>query len=137
MTFQVSQNRRRIDLAFSATLANVDQAADITKVFLIKAGLEKPAFGILLGLREALNNAVVNGNDLNRHKTVVYHLEHQRDRLILKIEDEGRGFDWRQHLGKEPTPTEESGRGLPILERYFETIWFNEKGNKLVLIKLI
>jgi serine/threonine-protein kinase RsbW len=137
MTIKISQNRRRIDLAFSATLANVDKVAEITKVFLIKAGLEKLAFGILLGLREALNNAVVKGSDSNRHKTVVYHLEHQRDRLILRVKDEGQGFDWRKHMGKEPAPTGESGRGVPILERYFETIWFNEKGNKLVLIKLI
>jgi serine/threonine-protein kinase RsbW len=137
MTFQLSQKRRRIDLSFSATLGHVDQAADITKVFLIKAGLEKLAFGILLGLREALNNAVVKGCGLNRRKKVVYHLEHRPDRLILKIEDEGRGFDWRQHLGKEPSPAVASGRGLPIFEQYFETVRFNEQGNRLILIKMI
>ena len=137
MTFQISQNKHRIDLVFSATLANVDRATDITKVFLISVGLEKQVFGILLGLREALNNAVLKGCKQNRQKTVLYHLEHQRDRLMLKVEDEGSGFDWRQHMGKRPDPTVETGRGLPILERYFDAIWFNEKGNKLVLIKFL
>ena len=61
MTFQISQNNNRIDLAFSATLSNVDRAADMTKSFLITAGLEKQVFGVLLGLREALNNAVLKG----------------------------------------------------------------------------
>jgi anti-sigma regulatory factor (Ser/Thr protein kinase) len=137
MKFQISQKRQRIDIAFSATLVNVDRAADTTKSFLIDAGLEKQVFGILLGLREALNNAVLKGSQQNRHKTVLYHIEHQRDRLILKVEDEGEGFDWRRHLGKQLMPTEETGKGVPILERYFETIWFNEKGNKLVLVKLL
>lgn len=137
MTFRISQNTHRIDLAFSATLANVDRATDTTKAFLVSAGLEKQVFAILLGLREALNNAVVKGCGQNRRKTVVCHLEHQPDRLILKVEDEGHGFDWRRHLGKRPAPTAETGRGLPILERYFETIWFNEKGNKLVLVKFL
>jgi len=137
MTFQISQNKHRIDLAFSATLANVDRAADMTKSFLINSGLEKQVFGILLGLREALNNAVLKGCKQNRRKTVLYNIEHQRDRLILKVEDEGNGFDWRQHMGKNPIPTMETGRGVPILEKYFETIWFNEKGNKLVLVKFL
>jgi serine/threonine-protein kinase RsbW len=92
---------------------------------------------VVLGLREALNNAVIKGCHQNEIKNVNYNLRFETDRLIMEVEDEGEGFDWQRYLGKEPPILAESGRGLPIMEQFFEMIWFNEKGNKVVLIKFI
>jgi len=137
MAFSVSKNRSRIDLAFSATLENVDRAAEAAKQFLLVNGLEKHAFAILLGLREALNNAVLKGAGQRPDATVRCRVRHRPDRVVLEVEDQGKGFQWRRHLGKSIPALMESGRGILILERYFETIWFNEKGNRLILVKLL
>lgn len=142
MPFRISRDNRHLELLFSASLDNIDRAAETVKEFLLDTGLTQLSFDVLLGLRESLNNAVINGSRggcrIDRNKNVACRLKRLPDRLMIEVEDEGEGFDWRAHLGKEPPPMEEeSGRGLPILERYFETIWFNDKGNRLVLMKLL
>ena len=137
MTFDVTQNTNHLAITFSAQLDLVDRAADETKRFLTSIGLHLQCFNVVLGLREALNNAVIRGCHQNEIKNVNYNLRFETDRLILEVEDEGEGFDWQRYLGKEPPILAESGRGLPIMEQFFEMIWFNEKGNKVVLIKFI
>ena len=135
--FSVAQKNSRLDLSFSASLENIDRAAQSAKEFLIAEGLDRWSFDILLGLREALNNSVVKGCGTNRKKTVSCQIERRSDRILLRVEDEGEGFDWRRRMGNTPEPLAESGRGIAIFERYFETVWFNEKGNKLALVKLL
>ena len=137
MVFNVSHNPRSVDLSFSATLENIDKAAEETKRFLRGVHAEKHAFDIVLVLREALANAVVDGSHLDADKTVAYTLRLEDNNLVMEIEDEGEGFDWRSHLGKNPPPNAESGRGLAIMERYCQEVEFNDKGNKLVLRKHI
>ena len=137
MTFDITQNNNHLTITFSAQLEHVDRAADETKRFLASFGLDRQSFNVTLGLREALNNAVMRGCNKNRKKNVTYNLRYETDRLIMEVEDEGDGFDWQRYLGKEPPVLAESGRGLPIMEQYFEMIWFNEKGNKVVLVKFL
>jgi len=137
VAFNISRKNNFLNISFPAALSYVDRAADETKKFLSSLGLERYAFNVVLGLREAMNNAVMSGCNQNQTKTITYHLQYGNDRLIMTVEDEGDGFDWQQYLGKEPPAHAESGRGLPIMEEYFEMIWFNEKGNKVVLVKLL
>jgi serine/threonine-protein kinase RsbW len=135
--FNISKKSKNLSIFFSATLKNIDRAIDETKKFLHDLGFESHTFNIVLGLREALNNAVLKGCNQNNQKVVTYRLRYEDDRLIIEVEDEGDGFEWRRYWGKEPQTLAEFGRGLPIMEQYFEKIRFNEKGNKVILIKAI
>ena len=137
MVFHIFHSPDRLDLSFSATLENVDKAAQETKRFLSRVHAEKHAFDVVLVLREALANAVLDGNKLDPNKMVTYAVHLEGDTLIMEIEDEGDGFDWRQHLGKDPPPHADSGRGVAIMEIYCQEVAFNDKGNKLVLRKHI
>lgn len=137
MVFDISHRADGLDLSFSATLENVDKAAQATKKFLSRMHAEKHAFEVVLVLREALSNAVLDGNQLDAKKMVAYTVRVEGDTLIMEIEDEGDGFDWRRHLGKNPPPEAESGRGVAIMEDYCQDVAFNDKGNKLVLRKNI
>jgi serine/threonine-protein kinase RsbW len=118
-------------------LENVDKAAQETKRFLSRVDAEQHAFQVVLLLREALANAVLDGSELNADNLVACTIRLAGDDLIMEIEDEGEGFDWRRHLGKEPPPGAESGRGLAIMEKYCEEVVFNDTGNKLTLKKSI
>ncbi|OPZ11597.1 MAG: Serine-protein kinase RsbW [candidate division BRC1 bacterium ADurb.BinA364] len=58
-------------------------------------------------------------------------------RAIFSIEDEGDGFDWSNR----PDPTDpenllrEHGRGLSIINLFMDEVWFNEKGNRIGMLK--
>ena len=100
MTFNISQSPKILDLSFSATLENIDKAAQETKRFLSSVRAERHAFDVVLVLREALANAVVDGSRLDDSKIVDYRLRLEGDNLVMEIEDEGEGFDWQDHFGK-------------------------------------
>ena len=132
--FKVSQNSNEIYLSFSAFLRNIDRAAEETKRFLKKAGKENQSFNIILGLREALINAVVHGSRNNSRRVIIYHLRIENDIFFIEVEDEGYGFDWRAYFEKGIPKLHDHGRGLAIMKRYFSAMKYNERGNKLLLV---
>ena len=135
--FEVSDNLGRLNIRFSATLENIDTASKETKKFLATVGMHESAFDILLVMREALNNAVKHGSQMNEQKTVKYGISVNRDYVIIEIEDEGDGFDWRARLREKHLSTSDCGRGLAIMKEHFSDISFNEKGNRLLMRKKI
>ncbi len=137
MTLDIFHSQTEVVLSFSATLENIDRAADETKRFLAGLDAKGHAFGVVLAVREALANAVVDGSRLDASKTVAYAVRLEGKSIVMEIEDEGDGFDWRSHLGKKPAPDSESGRGVAIMEKYCEEVSYNDRGNKVVLKKRI
>jgi serine/threonine-protein kinase RsbW len=90
---------------------------------------------IFLSVSEAVNNAIIHGNQSIPDKTVSIHFLRFNDSLIFCIEDEGNGFD----TSKVDDPRladnlhKESGRGLFIMEHYSDKVEFFNKGNKVKL----
>jgi len=128
-----------LKLPFPATLANVDKTTRKIEKFLTHAGIEDPSqsFNIVLGMREALNNAVTHGSKKDLNKTVCLTLRMEEGILTMEVEDEGDGFDWKVHMEKSLPSREESGRGLAIMKRFFTSMRYNQKGNKLIMKKKI
>lgn len=72
----------------------------------------------------------------NYSKKVFIQSELKEKRFIIKIRDEGQGFDWH----KLPQLTAEAllaynGRGIFLTKIYFDELLYNEKGNEVTLIK--
>jgi serine/threonine-protein kinase RsbW len=130
---------KTIRLPFSATLANIDKTAREIELFLSKAGIKdaSKSFDIVLGVREALNNAVTHGSRKDFNKTVSLSLRMENGVLVMEVEDEGDGFDWKAYMKKALPSHEESGRGLAIMKQFFTSMKYNQKGNKLVMKKVI
>lgn len=61
----------------------------------------------------------------------------ENDTLTTIIEDEGDGFnpDKQLTLQVKDELIRENGRGLILIKSYFDSISYNEKGNKVTLIK--
>ncbi len=64
------------------------------------------------------------------------------DALRVEIEDEGKGFDWKKELDilkseKGSLLEKYSGFGLKIILEAFDEVIYNEKGNKLILVKYL
>lgn len=93
------------------------------------------SFGLLLGLREALTNAVVHGNHSDPAKTVLCVVKFDHSSVVMEISDQGEGFDWKNSPDSFPDPTVPGHRGLGIMRTFFDTCRYNEEGNKILLTK--
>lgn len=74
------------------------------------------------------------GDPAVRGRRVRYRYDIGRERSVHVICDEGRGFDWRRHIGAEPAdPLAESGRGILLARRLATHVDYNEAGNEVTL----
>ena len=82
---------------------------------------------LLLAVTEATTNAIIHANKCNPAKLVKIHAQIENSKLIIKIKDEGKGFD----PTKLPDPTEpenllkDSGRGVYLMKVYMDDVKYN------------
>ena len=130
--YQIKTEVDRIEGIFSADLANVDRLMKCLRLFMKKNRLTSESFACELVAREALNNAIVHAFGGDSKKKIRFILEFRPQDIIMKISDEGHGFDWRKCLAKEYDPKSTSGRGVLLLKLYASEFQFNEKGNEIL-----
>lgn len=91
---------------------------------------------IMIAVTEAVNNAILHGNQKDVHKNVLLQLSLMDENLQFTIEDQGRGFDY-QHL-PDPTSPENieklGGRGIFLMKNLCDEVKFHEGGKKVDLI---
>jgi serine/threonine-protein kinase RsbW len=92
-------------------------------------------FAAELLLREALTNAVVHGCRSDANKQIRCAVRFGPAVLLIRVKDDGEGFDWRSAQRCGASLTECSGRGLEILRCYATHVRFNNKGNVLTILK--
>jgi anti-sigma regulatory factor (Ser/Thr protein kinase) len=92
-------------------------------------------FAAELLLREALTNAVVHGCRSAAGKQVRCAIRFKQGDLLIRVEDDGDGFDWRSAQRSRAAAAECSGRGLEILRSYATRVRFNDKGNVVIILK--
>jgi anti-sigma regulatory factor (Ser/Thr protein kinase) len=116
--------------------ATTDEAEEFCRQFRRRAAHlgRSSLFFAELVLREALMNAVLHGSSGNRNKQILCTVRLASGRVIIAVQDEGEGFDWRAV----PEPPERSlqtcGRGIDILRKYSSRVRFNNKGNAVIVI---
>lgn len=136
--FSFSESPGKVGISFTSELENIDLAVNGAQKFVSRQGVLEQWFTILLVFREALTNAVIHGGARDPGKEVWCELAVSEDNVCITVEDQGPGFDWRVWLEKKkPAPDALSGRGLAIMREYFDEISYNEKGNKIFLVKRI
>ena len=94
-------------------------------------------FAAELLVREALTNAVVHGSHADPAKRVRCSLRWKGGCLLIAVEDEGEGFDWRAAWNHEAEFPDGSGRGVEILRKYADRVRYNRRGNAVTMIKRI
>ena len=96
-------------------------------------------FSIKLALEEALVNAIKHGNQYDRNKKVEITYEVHGDRFVVRITDQGEGFDPADV--PDPTAVENlerpCGRGLMLMRHYMTEVAFNERGNSVIMSKAL
>ena len=96
-------------------------------------------FDIRLSTEEAIVNAMKYGNKFNEELSVEVDVVVSNDHVQVSVEDKGEGFDHKNI----PDPTQNnnigkaSGRGLYLIAHLMDKVSYNDKGNKITMIKYI
>jgi serine/threonine-protein kinase RsbW len=130
-----------IDEFLESTLESVDRAEELVVDAAKKAGIEEDdALSLGMAVRECAVNAVVHGNRYNVNKKVHLTIARSPAQLIIRIADEGEGFE----LSDLPDPLAEenllrhSGRGIFIIRAFtddFDVQRLSPAGTEVTLRK--
>jgi len=105
----------------------------------LAAGFDDPdrlRLNLRVSLSEALANAMLNGNrrDPGKHVRVEARLGAQR--LVIRVSDEGGGFD--PEAVPDPTLPEYRslgrGRGIFLIRNLMDAVEFNDRGNAITMV---
>jgi serine/threonine-protein kinase RsbW len=95
------------------------------------------AFAVRLALEEAVVNAHKHGNRADRTKHITVSYDVRPGRIIVRVRDEGGGFD--PCAVPDPTTPDRislpNGRGLMLMRAYLDDVCYNEQGNEVQLVK--
>lgn len=92
---------------------------------------------LFVALDEAFVNAIKHGNKYDAHKMVRIAAEVSRAEARFTIEDEGEGFD----VNSIPDPLDPqnlfkaSGRGVLFIYNIMDEVKYNDRGNRLTMVK--
>ena len=90
---------------------------------------------ILISLTEAVTNAIFHGNNCDSEKYVCLYLKKEKNTLVIKVCDEGKGFD----PASLPDPTapenicKDGGRGVFLIKELTDRVIFQDKGKTVEL----
>lgn len=103
---------------------------------MIRLGINKDEYGrILVATMEAVNNAIVHGNQYDNNKDVCISFEYREKDFIVKVRDQGIGFN--PDCVPDPTSPENienlRGRGVFLMKNLADDIGFNEIGNEVIM----
>ena len=124
---------RHLELALSEALQNAFEHGNFGITKEEKTNLcESESFEAALDEREA--------EALRQGKRVLVNVECTDREFTCIIEDQGAGFDWKKSHAADAVPnpgdlTRLHGRGLLLIRAVFDTVSYNDLGNKLTLIK--
>jgi serine/threonine-protein kinase RsbW len=122
-------------------VSRIENVAPLLKeALVVLEGLPFPPeeiFSIKLSLEEALTNAMRHGNKLDPALSVDVALTADDEKIVIKVKDEGAGFDAR-HL-HDPTSGENTqkpgGRGVFLMKRLMDRVEYFDGGRGIEMVK--
>lgn len=123
-------------LEFSSKIENINIVEKLIEEICETYAVGEENYGnILIGLTEAVNNAISHGNRADESKTVHLTFKPSPTQLVFVIEDEGPGFDY--HNLPDPTAPENieqpNGRGVFLMKHLADGVEFDETGSTVEL----
>jgi serine/threonine-protein kinase RsbW len=95
-------------------------------------------FDIELALREALDNAVVHGNQEDPETKVHVRCRcHPGNEISIVVTDQGKGFDFEKIVGNgiASDPASQHGRGIQLMKAYMDDVHFARGGSEVRMRK--
>ncbi len=86
---------------------------------------------IIISMTEAVNNAIIHGNESDPNKEVIVRARHEGNKLIFSVSDQGNGFDYNNL--PDPTDPENleklTGRGVFLMSQLSDLLVFSHDGS--------
>lgn len=140
MTLMTDGTTSRQSLTLGSELASIDRIEQLAIDFAGRAGFdEDTAANIAMVAREAGANAVIHGNHYDTGKHVAATFEASADSILIRIADEGEGFD--ASTIPDPLAPENllrsSGRGVFLMRAFMDEVNFRQlsPGTEITLVK--
>jgi len=131
-------NQTEEKLIIASIPENISSVENYVESICSEYEIDDSVFGnILISLTEAVNNAIIHGNKRNPEKfvTISHSLENYPKTLIIKIKDEGDGFNYMNL--PDPTAPENiemiGGRGVFLIKQLADVVIFSDKGETIEL----
>ena len=126
-----------IKIIIESTQSNVRIVENAIDMITNEIGIKQENYGkILVSTLEAVNNAIIHGNNLNPKKFVEISIKFNKNQIFVRVKDEGPGF--KPEEVSDPTIPENieavNGRGVFLMSRLADKITFNKKGNTVTMI---
>lgn len=91
---------------------------------------------ILIAITEAVNNAIIHGNQSNPKKNVELTMQLLDESIRFVVKDEGTGFDY--HHIPDPVAPENldkiGGRGIFLIKHLADEVHFKDNGREIEMI---
>lgn len=134
----VQQIREKIEFEIPSAISLMHSILDYLMKRVEKVGVVNPEnSNLFIALDEAFVNAVKHGNKFDAAKNVRISAEVSPTEARFTVEDEGEGFD----VDSIPDPLDPenlfktSGRGVLLIHNIMDEVKYNERGNRLEMIK--
>lgn len=123
-------------LKISSKIENLRKVEKMVDDLSTEFSISSDVYGnILIATLEAANNAILHGNKLDETKNVNIIFKIEGNKLMVIIDDEGGGFDYRNV--PDPTAPENienvNGRGIFLMEKLSDKLEFNRNGATVLL----
>jgi len=98
---------------------------------------EELAYHINLVLTEAMSNAIRHANENDPDKDLQITIQIEKQKLHIRVYDEGQGFDFASVPPPEFKYLDEHGRGVYIIRSLMDSVTYkrDKKGHVLEMIK--
>lgn len=123
-------------VSFASDFKNLNIVESLIDKICKEHKIQEDFYGnILIGVTEAVTNAIQHGNlnDVSKKVTVSYLINDKK--LTFVIRDEGKGFSFADL--PDPTSPEniekESGRGIFLIKSLADEVSFENNGNKVIV----
>ena len=133
-------DENRFHLAIGSRFENIELVHVVLKDRMEQLGIDKDTqHSVELAMREALANAIKHGNQQNPAKQVHVDLMVEEGELVIRVEDEGAGFN--PDKVRDPLAPENilnrNGRGILFMNKFMDHIHYgsNASGGTVVTLR--
>jgi serine/threonine-protein kinase RsbW len=138
------EDARVIELDIPSDVQYIEKVVELIQreCALMQFGARQLMLNLAVALTEALSNAILRGNNDDPHKHVRVMARVDPARLVIEVQDEGRGFDLDQCTLDPTTPgnvDREDGRGLFLMRQLMDRVerFDDVRGKNVVRLTLM
>ena len=119
-------------LRLSSSPNNICEVEAFVKELVARHAVKDELYAnILISLTEAVNNAIIHGNDMDESKFVKVFCDRSEKELCIRVSDEGQGFNPEDI--PDPTAPENlvkiGGRGVFLMQKLCDRVAFHDNGS--------